>query len=40
MGRFHIKSAECNYKEHDRWLKDQCMKGIDDEDIMQEIIKK
>ena len=39
MGRLHIKAAECNYKEHDGHLKDQFINGINDEEIMQEIIK-
>ena len=39
VGRLHINAAECNYKEHDRKLKEQFNYGIDDEEIMQEIIK-
>ena len=39
-GRFHIKSPECNYKEHERQLKEQFITGIGNEEIMQEIIKK
>ena len=34
-----IKAAECNYKEHDIWLKEHFITGINDEEIMQEIIK-
>ena len=39
MGSINIKAAECNYKEHDRWLKGQFIKSIDDEEIMQEMTK-
>ena len=35
----HIKAAECSYKEHYRRLKEQFINGIDDEEIMQDIIK-
>ena len=31
MGRHHIKVAECNYKEHNRQLKEQFINGINDE---------
>ena len=39
MGRLHIKAAEWNYKKHDRLIKDQFINGMNDEEIMQEIIK-
>ena len=39
MGRLCIKDAECNYKEHDRRLKEQFINGLDDKEITQEIIK-
>ena len=39
MGRLHIKAEDCNYKEHDRELKNQFINGIHDEEIMQEMIK-
>ena len=39
MGRHHLKTAECNYKEHDRRLKEQFINDIGVEEIMQENIK-
>ena len=39
MRRLCIKAEECNYKEHDRFLKIQFINGINDEEITQEIIK-
>ena len=39
MDRFCIKPAECYQKEYKRWFKEQFMKGIDDEQVMEEIIK-
>ena len=39
MGRLCIKAEECNYKEHDRQLKEQFISSISDEESMQEIIK-
>ena len=40
MGRFHIKATKCNYKEHNRRLKEQFIYGIYDDEIPQEIIRK
>ena len=37
MGRLCIKEGECNYKEHDRRLKEQFINGIDDEEIIKEL---
>ena len=31
MGHLRIKANECNYKEHDRWLKEQFINGINDD---------
>ena len=39
MDRPHIKAAECYYKECNRRLKEKFINGIDNEEIMQEIIK-
>ena len=39
MGRLCLKAAECNYKEHDSWLKEQFIGGINDEEITQELIR-
>ena len=39
MGRLYIKAAECSYKEHDRLLKEQYINGINNEEVMKEIIK-
>ena len=39
MGRLHIKTADCNYKKDNRWLKEHFINGINNEEIMQEIIK-
>ena len=38
-GGLCIKAAECNYKEHVKWLKEQFNNGIDNKEIIQEIIK-
>ena len=35
MGRVCIKAAECNYKEHDRRLKEQFINGIDYEETIK-----
>ena len=37
MGKLHIKAAEFNYKEHDRWLNEQSINGINDEEIVKEL---
>ena len=37
-GRLRIMAAECNYKELDRYLKQQCINGLNDDDMMVEII--
>ena len=39
MGKLCINTAECNYKEHDKWLKEQFINSTEDEEIMQEITK-
>ena len=39
MGRLCIKAAECNYKEHDRWLKQQFINALHNEEIMKEKLK-
>ena len=39
IGRLCIKAAECNYKEHDRQLKEQFINDINDREITKEIIK-
>ena len=39
MDRVHIKATECNYKEYNIRLKEHFINSIDDEEIMQEIIK-
>ena len=39
MGGLPIKVAKYNYKKHDRWLKEQFIHGIYEEEIMNEIIK-
>ena len=39
MDKLHIKATECNYKEHNRRLIEQFINGIDNNEIMQEIIK-
>ena len=38
MGRFQTKAAECEYKEYDRLLTEQFIKGLDDEGITSEIL--
>ena len=39
MGNLGIKANECSYKEHFRWLKEQCINGINDEMMTAKIIK-
>ena len=39
FGRLNVKAVECCYKKHDRRLKEQFINVIDNEEIMQEIIK-
>ena len=39
MGRISTRAAECNYKEHNRRLKEQYVYGISNEEMTQEIIK-
>ena len=39
VGRFCIEEPECSYKEPDRWLTEQFINGINEEEITQEIIK-
>ena len=38
IGHLRVKENECNYKKDDRWLKEQFIKGINDEMIAAEII--
>ena len=38
MGHLRIKANECKYKERDRRLKEQFINGINDDDMMTEII--
>ena len=40
MGRLRIAAIECNYKEIDRQWKEQYIHGLNDNDMMVEIIKK
>ena len=39
MGRLRLATVECNYKEIDRQLKEQFIHGINDNDILVEIIR-
>ena len=39
VGWLCIRAAEWNYKEHDRWVKEQIINDINDKEIMQRIIK-
>ena len=39
MGHFNVKANDCNYKEHDRQLKELFINGINDEMLTAEIIK-
>ena len=39
MGRLRIATAECNYKKIDRQLKEQFIHGLNDDDMIIEIIK-
>ena len=39
MGRLHIKTTDCKYKDYDRRLKEQFINGLDNENIVEEIIK-
>ena len=39
MGKLWIKVAMCNYKENDRWLKEQFIKGKNDIVMISELIK-
>ena len=39
MGRLRIMAAECNYQELDRQLKEQFIHGLNDKDMLGEIIK-
>ena len=38
MDSLHIKAAEFNYTEHDIWLKEQFINGINNEEITKEMI--
>ena len=37
MGRLRIASIKCNYKEGDRWLKEQFIHRMNDSDMLVEI---
>ena len=39
MGRLWLLAIECNYKEVDRQLKEQFIHGLNDTDMLGEIIK-
>ena len=39
MSHLRIKSNECNYREHDRQLKEQFINGINNEMMAAKIIK-
>ena len=39
MGRLQLSAIECNYKELNRQLKEQFMHGINDTDMLGEIIR-
>ena len=39
MDQLGIKPNECNYQEHDRWLKGQFIDGINNKAMTSEIIK-
>ena len=39
MGRLRIAAAECNYQELDRQLKEQFIHGLNDKDMLGEIMK-
>ena len=39
MGRLHIAAVECNYQEVDRQLKEQFIHGLNDQSMLEEIIK-
>ena len=39
MGRLRLTAAECNYKEIDRQLKEQCIHMLNDDDMPVEIIR-
>ena len=39
MGHLRIKSIECSYKEKDWKLKEQFINGINDNDMVTEIIR-
>ena len=39
MGRLRLAAIECNYKEIDRQLMDQFIHGLNDNDILVEIIR-
>ena len=39
MDRLCVKAAGCNYKEQHREFKEQFINAIDDEELLQEIIK-
>ena len=39
MGKLQLSAIECNYKELDRQLKDQFIHGLNDTDMLREIIR-
>ena len=39
MGRLHVVAVECNYRELDRQLKEQFIHGLNDQCMLEEIIK-
>ena len=38
-GRLRVAAVECNYQEVYRWLKEQFINGLDDKNMLEEIIK-
>ena len=39
MGRIRVAAIDCNYKELDRQLKEQFIHGLNDSDMLAEIIR-
>ena len=39
MGGFRLAAVQCNYKEIDRQLKEQFIHGLNDNDMLAEIIR-
>ena len=38
MKRCRIAAKECNYQESDRWVKEECINGINDDNMLIEIV--